>query len=218
MTTDSSSRVGLGGVFDLLLGLVANVTVLLGVVAWGWPPGNVWIAFWLESVSVGVTTGLRLFRLGPKSTLMSPTFWALWYGGFTLVQGVFVAITAWLTGVRPDVTLAVPVALVLVRGAAEALSILAAPANGRPWLLVGPITRMLVLHVGVILGFGLALSAAADASLASPVLRMGPWTLTGAAAPLAILMAVKTLAELGVAGAWAARTALREREPGRDAS
>ena len=212
MTTDSSSRVGLGGVFDLLLGLVANVTVLLGVVVWGWPPGNVWIAFWLESVSVGVTTGLRLYRRGPKSTLMDHTFWTLWYGTFTLVQGVFVAITAWITGVRPDVTLAVLVVLVLVRGAAEALSILAAPADGRPWLLVGPITRMLVLHLGVILGFGLALSAAGNSSLQNPVLSLGPWTLTGAAAPLAVLMTVKTLAELGVAGAWAARAAMRERE------
>lgn len=185
-------------IFDVLLGLIANLTVLLGVVAWGWAPGNVWIAFLLESVSVGVTTGMRLHRLGPRSPLMDYEFWMVWYGGFTLVQAVFVAITAGLTGVRPDLTLVVPIALVLVRGAAEALSIIAAPPHPRPWLLVGPITRMVVLHVGVILGFGLALAAAANGTLNQPVLTAAGWSLTGAAAPVAVLMLVKTIAEVGV--------------------
>lgn len=195
--------------FDVLLGLLANLTVLLGVVAWGWAPGNVWIAFLLESISVGVTTAMRLHRLGPGSTLMDHRFWTLWYGGFTVVQAVFVAITAGLTGVRPDLTLAVPIGLVLVRGAAEASSIMSARSQHRPWLLVGPITRMLVLHVGVILGFGLALSAAGEGTLHDPVLTLAGWVLTGAAAPVAILMVIKTVAEIGVGTAWAWRTATR---------
>lgn len=199
-------------VVDLLLGLLANLTVLIGVVAWGWAPGNVWIAFLLESISVGVTTAMRLHRLGPRSTQMDHRFWTVWYGGFTFVQAIFVAITAALTGVRPDLTLAVPIGLVLVRGAAEALSIKTSPPQPRPWMLVGPITRMLVLHLGVILGFGLALSAAGDGTLRDPVLTIAGWVLTGAAAPVAVLMAIKTLAEIGVGTAWAWRTASRRQD------
>ena len=205
MTRDPAPTVDLRHLLDLLLGLTANLTVLLGVVAWGWSPGNVWIAFLLESVSVGVTTALRLHRLGPDGTWMDHQFWMVWYGGFTLVQGIFVAITAGLTGVRPDHTLAIPIALVLVRASAEAVDIMSGPPQRRRWMLVGPITRMVVLHLGVILGFGLALAGAAGGILDRPVVSGGGWTLTGAVAPVAVLMAVKTLAEVAVGAAWAVR-------------
>lgn len=210
MNTPPALTFGVRDLGGLLLGIASNVTVLLGVVAWGWAPGNVWIAFLVESLAVGATTALRLHRLGPDATAMDHRFWLLWYGGFTLVQAIFVAITAGLTGVRPDLTLAIPVVLVLVRFGAEVLDIVTAPTVRRPWLLVGPITRMVVLHLGVILGFGLALAAAADGTLDRTVLTASGLALTGAAAPVAVLMGVKTVAELGVGVAWA----LRDRSAG----
>lgn len=202
MPSDTAPTFGMRDAFGLLLAIVANVTVLLGVVAWGWAPGNVWIAFLLESVAVGVTTWLRLNRLGPRAPAMDHRFWAVWYGGFTVVQAIFVAITAGLTGVRADASLALPVALVLMRLAAEMLDIISTPPVRRPWLLVGPITRMIVLHVGVILGFGLALAAAVEGALDSPAPVGANLGLSGATAPLAVLMAVKTLAEAGVGVVW----------------
>ncbi len=211
MTNVPAPTFALTDLIGVLLGVVSNVTVLLGVVAWGWAPGNVWIAFLAESIAVGVTTAMRLHRLGPGGSLMDHRFWLVWYGTFTLVQGVFVAITAFLTGVRLDPTLAIPLILVIMRFGAEVLEIGSAPAQRRPWLLVGPITRMLVLHLSVILGFGLALGAAAEGALDQPYITTPGLTLTGATAPLAVLMAVKTVAELGVGVAWfiAARRARR---------
>lgn len=204
----------MGAMIDLVLGLAANVTVLLGVVVWGWAPGNVWLSFLLESVAVGITTALRLRRAGAGPTQMDHLFWSVWYGGFTLVQAVFVAVTAGITGIRLDVTLFAPIALVLVRLSAEVLDILLEPPQRRPWMLVPPITRMVVLHVGVLVGFGLALAALAEGTLDRPLVSGPGWVLTGATVPIAVLMGVKTVAELGVGLAWALRSAW----PGRAAT
>ncbi|MFP5415315.1 MAG: DUF6498-containing protein [Actinomycetes bacterium] len=209
--SDQAPRLTPRDVVGLLIGIVANGSILLGVVVWGWAPGNVWIAFLAESIAVGITTALRLHRLGPRAGGMDRTFWVAWYGGFTGVQAIFVAISAWLTGIRADVTLAIPLVLVLVRFSAEVLDILSGPTQRRPWMLVGPITRMVVLHVGVILGFGLALTSAAEGALDRPVVATPALILTGAAAPVAALMAIKTVAEVGVGVAWAtaARRSMR---------
>ena len=36
--------------------LVTNLFVLAGVVVWGWPPGNVFLLFWVENAGLGVAT------------------------------------------------------------------------------------------------------------------------------------------------------------------
>lgn len=184
------------GVGPWLFGLLTNLVLIWGVVYGGWAPGNVWLAFLLESVTLWLLTTFRLRRFGTRKGSMDASFFFPWYGIFTLVQAVFAIITAVLSGVVPDLTLWVPVALVLARAAAEAVDIASAARTGRTRPVLTPvITRMIVLHVGVILGFAAALSAGGRSGQPVDVLGV---TVPAAALSVVILMAIKTLAEIGV--------------------
>lgn len=190
--------------WSLAVGTVANAAMIYGVLAQGWPPGNVWLAFWLESICLGVVQFVRIRRIERagrgRKTMMGSVFWAMWYGGFTGVQGVFVIITAVITGVRPVLTLWIPVTLVLVRTFADLADIISRPAAFQPFALVMPITRMITLHLGVIAGFGVALSLLEEAR--------APWRYQGIsveadALPVLILLGLKQVAELIVGGVLA---------------
>ena len=45
--------------FDIGWVLLTNLTVLAGMIAWGWPPGNVFLLFWVERVILGAVTAVK---------------------------------------------------------------------------------------------------------------------------------------------------------------
>ena len=45
---------------DVAWALFTNLFVLSGVIAWGWPPGNVFVLFWIENVILGAVTAVRI--------------------------------------------------------------------------------------------------------------------------------------------------------------
>ncbi len=202
------SKRGLAGVFT---GLAANVAMVWGVVVGHWPPGNVWIAFWVESVSVGALTWLRLRRIETAGRaagraargLIRSSMFLPWYGVFTLVQGAFALVTAAFTGVVADFSLWLPVALVLVRFGVDVLDVSTARPVPMPGMLALPITRMVCLHVGVLVGMMLAIIALDGSNLVP-----GPLALAGVTPrmlPVLVLLVIKTLAELAVSVVLAGR-------------
>jgi hypothetical protein len=179
--------------FDLLFGLAGNLTILFGVCSWGWSPGNVWIAFLIESISVSLITALRLWRLGPQNGLMDYRFWMILSGGFVLVLGVFTILMAVAIGVTADLTLALPIGLVLLRGGAEAVSVLLGAPQRGTLIVVRPMLRMWVLMVGLWLGFVLNQFLLGRLTIFRSV---GGWALSAAAAPVAALIGVKIWIEV----------------------
>jgi hypothetical protein len=82
--------------------LIANLAPLLGALLFGWGVADVLVAYWLETVVVGVVTLLRILSArGPDrngkpaslgTSLSLAPFFVIHYGLFTFVHGVFVAI------------------------------------------------------------------------------------------------------------------------------
>ncbi|OYN97098.1 hypothetical protein CGZ96_12590 [Enemella evansiae] len=159
----------------LLLSLVANVATLIGVVYFGWPPGNVFLLFWIENVIVGLTTivkivtargrgsdgGTGLFQSGnyTAGSVASAIFFCLHYGLFCLIHLVFTGILAYRLGI--DLTwlmLGLPTVLIAVRYTIELITnwfgagVRDRVTPGQP--MVVAYTRIVVLQVAVILGSG----------------------------------------------------------------
>lgn len=73
--------------------LFSNFLPLVGVILWEWSPFIILLLYWLENVAVGVTTALKIFLCqggDMKERAGTGGFFALHYGIFTLVHGVFV--------------------------------------------------------------------------------------------------------------------------------
>ena len=169
-----------------------NVLTLIGVLALGWPAGNVFLLFWCENVVLGLVTLVRVATEdAPGSTrLGSSLFFCVHYGIFCTVHLVFTWLLASALGV--DLSwpyLALPVALLLVRYGVEL---------GTAWFggrglrrttptrvaMGQPYPRIAVLHLAVLLGFGLWVAGAF-----TPLLQYG-------VLPLLVLVALKTAADL----------------------
>lgn len=198
MPASSPSR-AFPSVTGLLAGLGTNLLLAYGVIAWGWAPGNVWLTFALENVALWLLTTARLRRSAASGTRggMPAGFFFPWYGTFTLVHLIFVSITAALSGIDPGLALWLPIALVLARVGEDALALVGPLRRNEPPTALTPvITRMLVLHVGVIVGMGLALSSASDPGFGWA--SVFGQTVAVRALPLLALLGLKTVAELGV--------------------
>ncbi len=189
----------------LLAGLATTLLLAYGVSAWSWAPGNVWITFALENVALWLLTTARLRRSEAAGRVggMPASFFFPWYGTFTLVHLVFVGITAAFTGIDPGLSLWLPIALVLARVGEDALALAGPMRRDEPLPPLAPVVaRMLVLHVGVIVGMGLALSTRDPGHGGATVLLGLP--VDPRAVPLLLLLGIKTVTELGVfaATAW----------------
>ena len=89
---------GRGPVGPAILGAVAvNLIPVLGVLFWGWNAAALMVLYWLENVVIGVFNVARMAacgaahgRVGIVSSLFLIPFFAVHYGMFCLVHGVFV--------------------------------------------------------------------------------------------------------------------------------
>lgn len=79
--------------------LIANAVPLAGVLAWGWRVGDVVILYWIENLVIGVYNVLRILASRPaahapagrRAKLFVAGFFAVHYGMFCAVHGVFLA-------------------------------------------------------------------------------------------------------------------------------
>jgi hypothetical protein len=167
------------------LSVLLNLVTLAGVVALAWPPGNVFLLFWYENVVLGLCTVVRVATArgvdapGARSRLrftvndrdVAPpssragyvAFFLLHYGIFCVVHLVFTVIVAVMVGTETSwLFLGLPVVLVLVRYGVELASTWFGPEGLRGQTSPGrammqPYPRIVVLQLGVIVGFALVL-------------------------------------------------------------
>jgi hypothetical protein len=164
--------------------------------------GDVFLVYWIENVVVWacgiarVATAEGLPMRDGKVTVTGVVnlglagFFALHYGIFTMVHGVFAIIVAAVVGLKGGL---VPVLLLAAAIAASHLFSLGVNWFGRgeyrvvsaARAMLAPYPRMLVLHVGIIIGFGVALDGFDHRDSSS-----------GQVTAVAILCVLKTLVDL----------------------
>ena len=201
--------------------LVLGNLLPLWAVWQGWMSvGDVFVTYWLENVAYWAITIVKVRTArgegGPTSARMTLNgrpvdasdsralafFFALHYGIFTLVHGVFAFVMAFVAGgdLHPATWLLAGVALALSHlgslwlnwyDGGERWRVSAATAMWQPY------PRMLVLHVAIILGFGLAMQSVGTADTPSGLQEL---------APVLLLLGLKTLVDL-VLHLWERRRA-----------
>ena len=173
----------------------ANLVPVAGVFVLDWAVFPLVLLFWLENVIVGVLNVARMLTARPADPLarvgrlfMAP-FFAIHYGGFTLVHGIFV-FALFGRGAPWAETIQQTQGVLWAAGALLASHLCSFAAN---WLgageyrsaelktlMVQPYARVLVLHVTIIFGGMLAKAY-------------------GSMAPLLIVIGCKTLFDMGAA-------------------
>ncbi|MFT4227320.1 DUF6498-containing protein [Micropruina sp.] len=213
--------------------LATNLFVLAGVIVWDWPAGNVFLVFWIENAILGVTTAVRIATAeGPvegqprsDSILRFPTwgrvgFFVVHYGIFSFVHLVFVTILAIGAGVEWSFwALGMPALLIALRYVVDLV---------RDWFLGGrrrrvnaeqafwsPYPRLIVLHVATLLGFFVAFpfgsGGLARAPWSAAVDGVRAWlasfgySLSTGVLLVALLMILKTVADLATIRGWTSR-------------
>ncbi len=81
---------------QLLAAIVSAAVIAAGVVLFGWPTFTVLALYWLENLIIGGFTLLRILAAGARSerygqSLFTAVFFAVHYGLFCFVHGIFVA-------------------------------------------------------------------------------------------------------------------------------
>lgn len=209
-----------GVALAVALSVAWNAVALLGVLLLGWPAGNVLLLFWVENAVLGLVTLVKVVTAQgePTGTLTvngqprqgSPALYGLFftfhYGLFCLVHLVFTGVVAWQIGVEPTFwLLGLPAVLLVVRYAVEtATSWFGADGQRRtisPSQAMGqPYPRVIVLHLAVLLSFGLVVGGAgvdglpAWLSAVTDLLPPG-WRTEGVLA-VALLLVIKTVVDL----------------------
>lgn len=174
--------------------------------------GDVFIVYWIENVAVWALTIVKVrTALGPGGPGMATMklngrpvdassgsalsfFFALHYGIFTLVHGVFAFVMAFVAGgsLHP--------ASWLLAGLALALSHLGSLwinwyDGGERWrvspasAMWAPYPRMLVLHVSILVGFAITIRSVGSADTPSGLEQL---------APVLILLGLKTAVDLAL--------------------
>ena len=71
--------------------IAANAVALIGVLFWGWSVGAVLLAYWLESVIIGVLNIPRIWAANGNAgkKLFTSLFFTVHYGGFAAAHLVF---------------------------------------------------------------------------------------------------------------------------------
>lgn len=162
------------------LSALLNLAGLIGVLAFGWPAGNVLALFWIENLILGFWSLIRVATArgtrdgGTRITVKgsgalnsragTALFFCFHYGIFCLVHGVFTLVVAFRIGFEPSVLwLAVPALLIMVRYAAETVTTWFGARGQRDRLspqgaMTLPYPRIIVLHVALIVSFGLTIA------------------------------------------------------------
>ncbi len=145
--------------------LATNALTVVGVIAWDWPAGNVFLLFVLENIATMLLTFLVLVRTRAPKSALEPWFFLIHSGIFTLVHTIFSLIIAFLLGVEFTFqSFALPVALLLVRFAVETWSLIRSTARKRPprppAAIAGAYGRVFALHLGIFPGFFAAINTA----------------------------------------------------------
>ncbi|MGJ3264618.1 MAG: DUF6498-containing protein [Salinarimonas sp.] len=173
--------------------VLANLVPLLGVVAGGWRVFDVLLLFWAENVVIGLLNLARMTLVslrGERGGLAMAGFFAVHYGIFTLVHGIFLVTLFGPPGASPlagFALLAAPglawplAALAASHGVSFLVNFVAGGEMDRTSLgalMSAPYGRVVVLHVTIIFG-GFAVQASGAPLLA-----------------LALLVALKILVDL----------------------
>lgn len=134
---------------------------LVGVLLLGWDWREVLVLYWLENVSLGAAMLVRMIRAARGdggSPIFPALFFAVHYGIFTLVHGVFVfAIVAgaFLPGLPSPATPLDGGGILLVWAVAGALQLVLAaisplPAARGMRLMMSAYPRVIVLHLAIL--------------------------------------------------------------------
>lgn len=205
---------------DIGWSLATNLFVLAGVALWDWPPGNVFVLFWIENVVLGVVTVVRIrTAAGTSQGVERPPragFFVMHYGLFALVHMVFVMMIATRAGVSWTWwAMGLPTVLLTIRYAADLLT---------GWFLGGqrfrvtpgeafssPYGRLVVLHTATIIGFFLLRPGSSRhrgwVGIFDPVrdwFAAQGYTVTDGALVVLILVAIKTVTDLRALGGFGA--------------
>lgn len=202
---------------DLGWALFTNLFVLAGVLAWGWPPGNVLVLFWVENVILGVVTAVRIATAQGGLQPGAPTgsrvakvlFFTVHYGIFALVHGVFAGIIAVSIGMQVGFwSLAVPALLIALRYVVDLATTWFIGEQRRTvtpdQAFTAPYPRLFVLHLTTLLGFFLVMSQLGRRPGTGPVGDVMGWLaahglpVTTGALVVTLLMVIKTIADLVV--------------------
>lgn len=163
----------------LAIGL--NAITVLGVVAFGWPAGNVFILFWVENAVIGAWNVVRILTargdgqgerqprltINGRPTAARPVplamFFGVHYGLFCVVHAVFTGFVAYHLGIEASfLFLGLPIVLIVIRYTVEVYSVwfgagqreVVSPAKA----MLQPYPRIIVLHVTVIIAFAVTLN------------------------------------------------------------
>lgn len=158
------------GAVDLVVYVLVPV---IGLLFWGWDWRPIVLLYWLENVTIGVTTYLALRRSraagGPQAQL-PPEFFLMHYGTFTLVHGVFVIVMLILIPVIAEVPAEWfnPVWVILAWAVASVIQVvLAVRATPPPPAGVGhAYGRVIALHITVVLAVWLIVELSLPAMMA----------------------------------------------------
>jgi hypothetical protein len=192
--------------------VVGNLLPVWAVWAGHMSVGDVFVVYWIENLAYWAITIVKVRTArgvpGPSAARtrlngrpIDPDrpeplafFFALHYGIFTIVHGVFAFVMAFMAGgeLHPGSWLLAGLALGLSHlgslwlnwfEGGERLRVSASTAMWQPY------PRMLVLHVGIILGFGLAMDAVGSADTPSGLQQL---------APVLLLLGLKTVVDLAL--------------------
>ena len=165
---------GLARVATAVVLVVANLLPVLAVMTGSIGMGDVFLVYWIENVVVWLCGIVRVATAEGESygngkitatgvvNLSLAGFFALHYGIFTLVHGVFAIIVAAVVGLQGGIAQVLLFSLVIAASHVFSLGVNWFGRNERQVVSAGramfaPYPRMLVLHVGIIIAFGVAL-------------------------------------------------------------
>jgi hypothetical protein len=165
---DLAARVGtmlpapLGTLVGATVLVVANLVPIWGVLSGQLGMGDVFLVYWFENVVIGCTTVVKIRTAGDGTQAGDkPAFFALHYGIFTLVHGIFSVALAALTGIHGGMLNLLLTCLAILVGQVLNLGLTWFGADERSVTTPGaamfaPYPRMFVLHGSVIASFLLA--------------------------------------------------------------
>jgi hypothetical protein len=184
--------------------VVSNLLPVLAVVTEQVGMGDVFLVYWFENVVVWACGIVRTATAqgdgtrtvpgkvnGRPTDLSMAKFFALHYGIFTLVHGIFTVIVVAIVGLEGGVLQVALLALVITASHLFSLGVNWFGRNERAVVspgraMVAPYPRMFVLHVGIIIAFGVALDGWENGENVNDQI-----------ATVAVLCVMKTVVDLG---------------------
>lgn len=183
-----------GSIIAIGISVATNVLTLIGVMAWGWPAGNIFMLFWLENVILGVFSLVRVLSArGPEPTpptlkingrsvrgtpLRFALFFIIFYGTFCLVHGLTTLLLSQSVDFEPTfLWLGFPVIVIAVRYLVELLATWFGRGGLRTVVtprqaMTQPYPRVIILHVAMLVGGWLTLDGGRNEGIRSLVVGL----------------------------------------------